>query len=226
MIRLVKVGFVRQNFPDRSEILRDCTASFPPLSRTAIIGRPSSGKTTLAKILQGKDRPSSGRVERSSGITAPLGFTANFNPHLSARLNVLMLADLLDFDPWAVLDATMSFSGLSSKSEETFGRFSPMERARIGFAFSYATPEAFLLADEMTGGGDIQFRQLCDGALRFRLRKSGLIFLVRNARAALPFCDRFYALVDGRLVDCGTADNAERVSRLDHVHHAEEFLDA
>ncbi len=209
MIHLLNVRFSRKVPLARSLLLDRVTATFPALSHTAIIGGPNSGKSTLAQIIVGSLLPDSGDVLTNAHRIAQLGYSGGLNLHLSGTDNVVLLARLFGVDLHATLSFVKSFAGLGAELDMPVKYFSPGQKSRLAYALSFAVPSDFILADETFGSGDSAFRGKCDALLRRRMVQAGLIFLTSNAPAASTCCNRFFALVRGRLIACDNAGQAQ-----------------
>lgn len=202
MIELLEVERANNGLP----VLNGVSARFRPGDRVGILGAAGSGKSTLIRLIAGAERPDSGRIRIGGRVSWPLGLAAAFHPALSGAENISHLSPVVGLDPdFAVAFAT-SFAqidgGLPVRS------YTPAMRARLGMAFSLAAPFDCYLADEVTGTGDEAFRALCDAMLAARLKKAGLILVARRAAALGRHCNRFFALVKGRLVPCRDPEEA------------------
>lgn len=216
MIRLVNLCYANAAASHQRVLFHNASASFPPGSRSAILGAPGAGKSTLARLLSGKVQPDRGHVLGSHQVIAPLGYAAAFNPWLSGAENIRHLARLLGADSRHVLAFAAWFCELGADFDRPVQTYTPVMRASLGYALSYAIPRPFLLADETTGTGDERFRAKCDAMLLARLESCGLIFLTRQASTASRFCDQFYALARGRLLRCDSAAAAQQLALLEN----------
>jgi capsular polysaccharide transport system ATP-binding protein len=221
MIQLINVSCVRQYAGRTRIVLYRLNASFPDRTRTAIIGGSGSGKSTLARFIFGAEQPSSGLILRGGGVSPVLGSTGGMNFNLSGPENVALLAGLLGVDRVATLAFVQAFSELGPDMQLPLKYYSPAMRARLGFGLSFALQNPFILADETTGAGDAAFRQKCDATLMDRLDHSGLILVSSNPTNAQKLCDRFYALAQGRLFRCETAQEAQILAQTDTAQFGE-----
>ncbi len=214
MIQLINIRLSRHIDGHIRAIFHRLSAVFPFGSRTAIIGAPGSGKSTLARMVLGIDRPDRGLILNASSIASALGFSSAMNGHLSAAQNIALLCRLNGSDPVSTFAFVSQFADVTRDLDLPLKYTSPAMRARLCHALSLAAPARYYLADEMIGAGDAAFRQKCEAYLAQRPDPAGLLFFTAQAAAAQKFCDRFYALANGRLIDCATADEAQDVAFL------------
>ena len=196
--------------PEGPEVLlNDVSLQFPRHDKTGILALAGSGKTTLARLISGVERPDTGMVHRSCSVSFPLGTTPGFHPGLSGAENIRILARLLRRDVAETVDYCESFADIGAAFQRPVGQYAPALRARLGFAFSMSVEFDTYLSDGVTSAGDHLFRDKCEAALFERLNRSGLILLSRHARTLNRFCTTFYALHEGRLIPCDSADEAQ-----------------
>lgn len=208
MIQFVNVNYARPTAAGRMPILHNASASFPPLCRTAIFGAPGSGKTTVTQLISGSRQLNSGFILREASISPVIGHSAALNPNLSGYENVVHLARLAGKPVDQTLAFVQEFSELAGAFGALLGGYTANMRARLAFSLSYAQPYQVMLADEVIGSGDNDFKTKCQAMLRQRLKECGLILLAGQTPLAEALCDRFYALARGRLLRCATATEA------------------
>lgn len=190
-------------------LLNNVSLSFPRHDKIGILALAGTGKTTLAHLISGVERPDSGHIGRAGSVSFPLGTTLGFHPGLSGAENVRILARLLRRDLAETVDYCESFADIGKAFNRPVGQYAPALRARLGFAFSMSVEFDTYLSDGVTSAGDHTFRDKCEAALFERLNRSGLILLSRHARTLNRFCTTFYALHEGQLIPCSSADEAK-----------------
>jgi capsular polysaccharide transport system ATP-binding protein len=194
----------------RALILNRASAAFAPGSRTAILAAAGTGKSTLARLIAGQDRPRTGRV-RHIGCLPPqiLGSATAFYPWLTGEANLRLLAAIAGASPESVLALTRDMTGLGCELAVPLASVPAGVRARLAFALSYALPAPWLLADEVTATGGREFRSACDDLLAARLaRGAGLILITSNSETAARWGENFLALAGGRLIPAASAAEA------------------
>jgi len=209
MITFANVTRFHMHAGEPEILLNDISLTLPKKARVGILALAGSGKTTLTRLISGVERPDRGHITRHSSVSFPLGTTLGFHPGLSGAENVEILARLLRRNIPETVDYCESFADIGKAFQRPVGQYAPDLRARLGFAFSMSVEFETYLSDGITSAGDHSFRDKCEAALFERLNRSGLIMLSRHARALNRFCTSFYALHEGRLIPCDSADEAQ-----------------
>ena len=105
---MIRLQNITKSYParmGRKTVLKSITADFLPGRNTAIMGSNGAGKSTLMRLISGAEVPDTGRIERTSTISWPLGFKGGLHGSLTGRENLAFIAriygrsyrDLLDF---------------------------------------------------------------------------------------------------------------------------------
>jgi peptide/nickel transport system ATP-binding protein len=199
----------------------------------ALVGESGSGKSTVAKLLAGQERPSSGSV-RLDGHPVDLSTRKAFRRHKSSVQMVFQ-------DPFASLNPVHTVryhlsrpvrlhQGKHSAAEvdtevnallkqvhltpaETFAAKYPHElsggqRQRVSFARALAARPSVLLADEPVSMLDVSIRlemlSLLDD-LRRRLRLA-LLYITHDIASARYFADEVLVMYAGQIVERGPAE--------------------
>jgi molybdate transport system ATP-binding protein len=182
----------------------------------ALAGPSGAGKTTLLRAIAGLLRPQRGRVtaggetwlDTEAGIDAPperrsVGLVFQdyaLFPHMSVEQNVayggrVRLRELLD---------TLALAPLAkAKPRELSGG----ERQRVALARALARGPSVLLLDEPLAALDAHTRASVRAELREHLRRFALptLLVTHDYADAAALADRIGVLVDGRIVQEGTA---------------------
>jgi ABC-type sulfate/molybdate transport systems ATPase subunit len=182
----------------------------------ALAGPSGSGKTTALRAVAGLARPGRGRItvggepwfDSGRGIDVPpedrsVGLVFQdyaLFPHLSVERNVAFggrdgVAELLER------------FGIARLAANKPGELSGGERQRVALARALARRPAVLLLDEPLAALDAQTRAHVRGELRQHLREAGLptIVVTHDFADAAALADRIGVLVDGKIVQIGTA---------------------
>ena len=174
----------------------------------AIVGPSGAGKSTLLRAVAGLV-PARGRVEVNgrdwSGLTPErrsVGFVFQdyaLFPHLSVRGNVAFGGPPEDL---------LERLGIAHLAEARPGALSGGERQRVALARALARQPEVLLLDEPLAALDAHTRDTIRVELRATLRELGLptIVVTHDFVDAAALADRVGVLVDGELVQVGTAD--------------------
>lgn len=217
--------------PGRSGVLRGVSMRLPRGQVTAVVGPSGVGKSTLLGLLNGLQRPRSGRLVHAQwgDLTDPAAMrehrrhTATIfqDPALIDRLgaldNVLLgLADrrsAFSLLPWPralqrraaqALDEV----GLLAHAHQPVWRLSGGERQRVGVARALVREPQLLLGDEPFASVDPTLaaqlgRQLCTLAAE---RGLTVVLVMHQLELARQFADRIVGLRGGRVVFDGPSD--------------------
>ncbi len=210
MIALDNVSILKPGFRNRAPILVEANAVFGLGERVGILAAPSTGKSSIARLLSGIDRPDHGRVRADTRVSWPIGFAGFLHPHLSVRDNIDIFARLMGMKPETVIAFCEGFDGLEDLNRQMMQDLTPTQRAILGYACALSVPgPAMWIADEVITVGEPSDRTRCDELLSDRLVQGGLVFLSRNVRQLKAYCDRFLVLINRRLVECSDLEVAQ-----------------
>jgi molybdate transport system ATP-binding protein len=174
----------------------------------AVVGPSGAGKTTLLRAVAGLV-PARGSVEvdgRDWAALAPerrsVGFVFQdyaLFPHLSVRKNVAFGGPPEDL---------LERLGIAHLADARPRDLSGGERQRVALARALARKPEVLLLDEPLAALDAHTRDTIRVELRATLRELGLptIVVTHDFVDAAALADRIGVLVDGRIVQIGTAD--------------------
>lgn len=203
MIALQQVGILTPGIFKRRQILTGATATFRPGERVGILAAPGSGKSSLARVLSGIEPPDQGTVVTKGRVSWPIGFAGFLHPGLGVRDNLATFARLTGMAPAQVLAFCEDFSAIPGLAQKKMQDLTPTQRAILAYACAVSVPgPAMWIADEVITVGEAHHRKRCDEVLNERLAQGGLIFLSRNTRQLKEYCNRFFVLINRRLVPC------------------------
>jgi molybdate transport system ATP-binding protein len=185
----------------------------------ALVGPSGAGKTTVLRALAGLARPSRGRVEVDGETWFADGFSRRpedrsvgyvfqeyaLFPHLSVERNV-------SFGGAARPDLMERF-GIAGLARAKTAELSGGEKQRVALARALARNPKVLLLDEPLAAPDAHTRGRVRGELGGHLRSAALptIVVTHDFADAASLADRIGVLVDGKIVQTGTA--AELIAR-------------
>jgi ATP-binding cassette subfamily F protein 3 len=180
--------------------------------RIALLGRNGNGKSTLAKLIEGRLEPMTGQVQRSGKLR-----TGFFAQHQIEDLHaedtpVAHLQRLLPDLREAALRARLGTFGLIQDRAETAVQFlSGGERARLVLALITAKAPHLLILDEPTNHLDVDARQALVQALN---DFPGAVLLISHDRHLLELTtDRLWLVADGKVTPWeGDIDDYRRLA--------------
>jgi len=235
-IEHLTIDHVTMRYPGASsDALHDVSAEFGAHEVIGIVGPSGAGKTTLAELLVGLRRPTSGTIcydglelhsvtddSRANLVT----LVSQHVPLVPGSLvdNVRFFRDISE----EAVDEALVGSGLESFVAELPDgrdtRIGPGARAlsggqmqRIGIARAIAGAPRFLVLDEPTSALDATTEKLVTdtiGALRGRIG----VIVIAHRLTTLRHCDRVLVVEDGTISDIGSMRDLSE--RNEFVRHA------
>lgn len=201
--------------------LDDVSLAVEPGTITGIIGRSGAGKSTLLRMVNGLERPTSGRVlvgGRDVGaargaalreIRRDVGMIFQHFNLLSSRTvyeNVALPLEIAGISPIRPrVDALIDRVGLSDLRDRYPAELSGGQKQRVGIARALATQPKVLLSDEATSALDPETTQTVLALLAEINRDLGLtILLITHEMAVVRDIASHVAVIDGgRIVESG-----------------------
>ena len=187
----------------------------------AVIGGNGAGKSTLLKVLYGLLKPDRGEVRVRGEIAAMIELGAGFQPQLTARENIRLVAALSGLgarDTAELHERVADFAGLDDLVEAPVQSYSSGMRARLAYALAAQLDPAVLLVDEVLAVGDLSFQRKCAAHMSRYLERGGSLLLVsHNPHQIQSLCQKAILLDGGRQIFSGaTADALTRMFELRH----------
>lgn len=183
----------------RKVILNYVSINLEPGSSYGILGVNGAGKSTFIRLIAGAELPNSGRVQRTTRVSWPLGFGGGLHPNLTGRENVRFLARLYGEDPRQVVDFVEDFSEIGPYMDAPVKTYSSGMVARVAFGLSMAISFECYLIDEVMAVGDARFAQRCRAEFNKRKAHSDIIMVTHDTSAIREYCDHGIVLADGNL---------------------------
>lgn len=192
-------------------------------SITGIIGRSGAGKSTLIRLVNGLERPTSGKVI-VDGVNVPdldeaglralrrsVGMIFQHFNLLSSRTafgNVALPLEIAGFDRDAIrarVEPLLDLVGLSDKRDRYPAELSGGQKQRVGIARALATQPKLLLSDEATSALDPETTQsILDLVKRINAELGLTVLLITHEMEVVKAVTRDVAVIDkGIIVERG-----------------------
>ncbi|QOZ38281.1 methionine ABC transporter ATP-binding protein [Bradyrhizobium sp. CCBAU 53421] len=218
MVRFETVSKIYPAYRDKPSVraLQDIDFAIPRGSITGVIGRSGAGKSSLVRLINGLEKPSTGRVvvdgrdisalagrelrlaQRSIGM-----IFQHFNL-LSSRTAADNIALPLEIAGWSKADIAVRVAellelvGIADKFDRYPSELSGGQKQRIGIARALATRPNVLLSDEATSALDPQTMRAILDLLASINRELGVtIVLITHEMSVVRQLAREIVVVDG-----------------------------
>ena len=207
------------NLPDGEPILKDITLTVPDGKLAVVTGPNGGGKTSLAKLIAGLEKPAAGRILLDGEDITGLGITQRAKKGVAyafqqpVRFKGLSVRDLLELAAGDSLSeqelcTILGQVGLCAQDyadRQVDASLSGGESKRIEIATVLARKGAGLLIfDEPEAGIDLwSFSGLIDVFQRMKNRKQGSALIISHQERILQIADEIIVIADGTVRSAG-----------------------
>ena len=222
MLELQNISFTVDAEKDDKEIIRDISLKIPDGKLVAITGPNGGGKSTLAKLIMGIEKPSSGKIlldgDDITGYSITdrarrgIGFAFQ-SPVRFKGIQVFDLIKLAAGKDISISDACnyLSEVGLCARDyidREVNNSLSGGELKRIEIATILAKGSRLSVFDEPEAGIDLwSFQNLIEVFLQLRRKiENSSILIISHQERILDIADRIIVLKDGQVAAEGSKD--------------------
>ena len=221
MLQLENISFDVAEDGDSKEILHDINLETQSNSFVVITGPNGGGKSTLAKIIMGIEKPSTGRILFDGEDITNLSITERakrgigFAFQQPVRFKGLLVRDLLSLASGRELDTKtactyLSEVGLCAKDyidRELSGNLSGGELKRIEIAMMLARGTKLTVFDEPEAGIDLwSFHNLIKVFERMRDTTHGSVIIISHQERILEIADRIVVIAHGTITKEGSRE--------------------
>ena len=207
------------NLPDGEPILKDITLTVPDGKLAVVTGPNGGGKTSLAKLIAGLEKPAAGRILLDGEDITGLDITQRAKKGVAyafqqpVRFKGLSVRDLLELAAGDSLSeqelcTILGQVGLCAQDyadRQVDASLSGGESKRIEIATVLARKGAGLLIfDEPEAGIDLwSFSCLIDVFQRMKNRKQGSALIISHQERILQIADEIIVIADGTVRSAG-----------------------
>lgn len=221
MLTLENVSFEVQAEKGNKEIIRNMNLTIDDHKFVVITGPNGGGKSTLAKLIAGIEKPTSGRIffhgeditEKSITERANMGISYAFQQPVRFKgIQVLDLIRLAAKKQLTAADACKYLAevGLCAKdyiNREVNASLSGGELKRIEIATVLARGTVMSVFDEPEAGIDLwSFQNLIQVFERMREKTDGSILIISHQERILNIADEIVVIAEGRIQNQGPKD--------------------
>jgi len=213
---------------DGPDVLRGVSLDIPQGQVLGVVGPSGSGKSTLTKLIQRLYSPQRGQItvdgidiarvhptwlRQQIGVVLQenLLFTRTVHDNIALAAPYLTREQVIGIAQQAGAHEFISQlpRGYDTRIEERGANLSGGQRQRIAIARALARNPRVLILDEATSAIDYESERIVQSKLREFVRGRTVI-IIAHRLAAVRYCDRIVAVVDGRIVEDGTHDELIR----------------
>ncbi len=202
MIRFINVSKYFVTPVGRHYVFRDVNIELPLDKNVGVIGPNGSGKSTFLRLLAGADYPSSGVIKKSGSISPPMGLTPVLQRSLSALENVRFAGRIYGMKKPEIermVAYVRELAGIGAYFEMPVETYSAGMRQKVAFGINMSMHFDYYLFDEISAGGDREFRKMARVKVAERLRTSRFLMTSHDTRELLELCDAGIVIKDGKL---------------------------
>ncbi len=221
MLTLDHVSFDVQEDHGSKEIIHDVSFTIEDHRFVVITGPNGGGKSTLAKLIAGIEKPTSGRIYYQDTDITDMGITERAKLGISyafqqpVRFKGIQVIDLLRLASGKKLTVTeaceyLSEVGLCARDyvkREVNASLSGGELKRIEIATVLARGTKMAVFDEPEAGIDLwSFQNLIQVFERMREKANGSIMIISHQERILNIADEIVVITDGQISQQGPRD--------------------
>lgn len=221
MLKIENISFSVETEKEKKEIIKDISLDIDDNKFVVITGPNGGGKSTLAKLITGIEKPTSGKIYLDNVDITNMSITEHANAGISfafqqpVKFKGIQVLDLIRLAAKKQLSASeacqyLSAVGLCAKdyiNREVNGSLSGGELKRIEIATVLARSTKMSVFDEPEAGIDLwSFQNLIRVFENMRKETKGSILVISHQERILEIADEIIVIADGKVNKFGSKD--------------------
>lgn len=227
-MEMIRLEHVTKSF-GRYKALDDVSIVVEEGEFLTVIGRSGCGKTTMLRMINGLQKPDSGKVyaagEDVGGadlirLRRKIGYVIQNKglfPHMTVEKNIIYVPVISgQKDKRQNRKLAEELIGLVGLEREMLDRYpeelSGGQQQRVGIARALASRPKLLLMDEPFGALDEITKRAMQNELLALQKKLGMtvVFITHDIREAMKLGDRVLVMEQGKIAQCDTPENVKK----------------
>ena len=227
-MEMIRLEHVTKSF-GRYKALDDVSIVVEEGEFFTVIGRSGCGKTTMLRMINGLQKPDSGKVYAAGEdvgeadlirLRRKIGYVIQNKglfPHMTVEKNIIYVPVISgQKDKRQNRKLAEELIGLVGLEREMLDRYpeelSGGQQQRVGIARALASRPKLLLMDEPFGALDEITKRAMQNELLALQKKLGMtvVFITHDIREAMKLGDRVLVMEQGKIAQCDTPENVKK----------------
>ena len=227
-MEMIRLEHVTKSF-GRYKALDDVSIVVEEGEFLTVIGRSGCGKTTILRVINGLQKPDSGKVYAAGEdvgeadlirLRRKIGYVIQNKglfPHMTVEKNIIYVPVISgQKDKRQNRKLAEELIGLVGLEREMLDRYpeelSGGQQQRVGIARALASRPKLLLMDEPFGALDEITKRAMQNELLALQKKLGMtvVFITHDIREAMKLGDRVLVMEQGKIAQCDTPENVKK----------------